>query len=316
MSEAVELIEKQTKPDEVPTMYIEVVTTGESGYVRDDTRGTPYEETINCAGITFVPNSGKMAEEIIDEKTGRPTGRFKNVPIRYIKDCPYIKVEDQKRFGYEKNSIATNDAIVITKGKSIIKREGDIALFDYLFNVFYNTTAPKRPRTAKAIFKVVEVEKKVNSGNEDKFLQAQAIIAVSTLVIKTGNSYKYKESKIDNILTAIEKFGGDNYSDKIKVLTDYAEKQPKSFLDITSKLENITITELMEAIELDLIRIAGSTAEYVESKKILASIPPELKSTAKKMEYVAELLQTPEYAQAYTEFRAKLEIAQEKSLQA
>lgn len=299
--------------DKVPTMYLEVVTQGDSGYVRDDTKGTAHEEKISCAEVTFVPNVGKMAEEIVDEK-GTGTGRFKNVPIRYIKDCPYIKVSDQKTHGYEKNTIATNDAIVIKKGKAIIKEEGDLALFSYIKNVFYNLSAPNRPRTAKAIFKVVEVEKNVSVINEGKFLQAKAIMFVETLVLKTGNTYKYKEDKIDNILTALSLFGGDNYSDKIRVLTDHAEKNPKTFLDIVSKMDNITITEVSHCLELNVIAFEGNSAVYVEGKKLVGIVNAEAKSTAKKIDALAELLQTPEYAQAYTELRAKLEIAQENNL--
>ncbi len=302
-----------TTAEKIPTMYLEVVTQGDSGYVRDDTRGTAHEEKISCAEVTFVPNVGKMAEEILDE-SGKGTGRFKNVPIRYIKDCPYIKVSEQKQHGYEKNTIATNDAIVIAKGKAIIKKEGDLALFDYLQNVFYNSAAPNRPRTAKAIFKVVEVEKNVSTINEGKFLQAKAIGFVETLVLKTGNSYKYQENKIDNILTALSLFGGDNYSDKIRVLTDYAEKHPKDFLDMTSKLDNITITEVSHSIELSVVQFEGNTLVYVADKKVVCIVPSEAKSQMKKIEAAAEVLKTPEYSQAYTELKAKLEIAQENSL--
>lgn len=304
---------------EVPTMYLEVVTTGESGYVRDDTAGTAHEETINCAEVTFIPNRGKMAEEILDEsnenKSFNPK-RYRNVEISYIKDCPYIKVEDQKKFGYERNKIATVDSIVIKKGKALIKREGDVALYDYIMNVFYNLSAPNRPKTAKALIKVVEIEKNISTRNEDKFLQARAITFVETLVIKTGQKYQYKESKIDNILTALKLFGGDNYSDKIRVLTEHAEKFPKEFLDIVSKLDNVTMTEITHALELDIIHFEGGIAQYVSDKKVVATITTEAKSQNKKIEALSDILQTPEYAQAYQELRAKLEIAKEKSLKA
>lgn len=303
--------------EQVPTMYIEVVTTGESGYVRDDTAGTAHEEVINCAEVTFLPNTGKMAKEILDTE-GNGTGKFEagNVNIRYIKDCPTIILEEQKKLGWEKNPISTNDAIVIKKGKSFIKREGDVALFDYLQKVFYNLKAPNRPRSAKALFTVVEIEKNISTINEGDFMQAEAVSFVRTLVLKTGNNYKYKENKIDNILTALSLFGGDSYSEKIRVLTDHAKKHPKEFLDITSKLENITATEISHALELNVIRFEGNTVEYVDGKKVLASIPLEAKSVSKKIEALTELLQTPEYAQAYTELKAKLEIAKENSLKA
>lgn len=316
MSQTAELVEK--KSDKVPEMYIELTVKGESGYVMDGTKGTPHEQTINCAGLAFVPSVGKMAVEIVDEN-GKGTGRYRNEEIRYIKDCPYITVADQKKYGYEKNKIATNDAIPIKKGSAIIRREGDVALYDYLMNVFYNADAPNRPKTLpknKAIYKVVEIEKNITKFNEDIFLQSEAIMYVKTLVLSSGKSFKYQENKIDNLITALNVFGGDNYSTKIRVLTDCAKKDPKGFLDLATKLESITITEITHALELDVIRFEGNTAEYVDGKKVLGTVPPEIKSQAKKIEALADILKTPEYAQAYTEFKAKLEIAQEKSLKA
>lgn len=315
MSETAQLVEKEIQKEEVPSMYIEVVAKGQSGYTLDGTAGTPHEQSINCAEITFIPNTGKMAEPILNAG-GKPTGNFRNVEIRYIKDCPTIRVDEQRKLGYEKSSIATNDSIAIKKGNALIKREGDVSFYDYLYFVYYNETAPNRPRSAKVLYRIVEVEKNVSRFNEDRFLQAKAISTVETLVLRVGKGYKFKENKIDNLLTALELFGGDNYSDKIRVLTDYAEKQPKDFLDIASKLDNITITEVTHAIELNVIGFEGNTAQYVETKTVVGIVNSEAKITAKKIEALAELLKTPEYAQAYTELKAKLEIAQEKIFKA
>jgi hypothetical protein len=302
------------KVNEAPMMILEVLTTGESGYVRDDTRGTDFEETINCPGLLAIPNTGLMAEEIIDN--GKPTGRYKNIKIRYIKDCPYIRVDEQEKYNIEKSNVVSNDSLSIKKGKAVLKREGDVAKFDYLKNVFWNLDAPNRSRTAKALFKVVELEQKVKAMNEDKFLQAEALTTVSRLVIKTGGQYKFKEDKIDNLLTALNKHGGDNYSEKINVLTNHAEKFPKEFLDIANTLDNITVTLIAHAIELNVIRFEGFTAEYVDSKSILATVSNENKSSSKKMEALSDMLKTPELAQAYQELQAKVEIAKENELKA
>lgn len=298
---------------EVPTMLIELINVGDTGYIMDGTEGTMHEQRIVAPPVSFIPNIGTMSEEILDEQTNKPTGRHANVKIRYIKNCPYIKISDQKKYGYEPG-IGTENAIAIKKGKEVIKREGDVALFDFLQKVFYNLSAPNRSKNAKAIFKVVEVEQKTTELNDDAFLSAEAVNHVKTLFLKTGNSYKYKEDKIDNLLTALSTFGGDSYSEKITVLRKYAEQFPKKFLDVFSTMDNIPITELTHAVELNVIRFEGVTAEYCESKEILAVVGNENKSQSKKIEALAELLRTPEYAQAYQNFRVKLEIAQEASL--
>lgn len=303
------------KSSKVPEMYIETLVKGASGYVRDDTVGTPFEEVINCAGIEFIPNTGYMSEEILDSD-GKGTGRYKNTAIRYIKNCPLIKVNEQKAADWEKSKISTSDSIQITKGKSIIKREGDIALYDYLKNVFWNAQAPNRPRSAKALFTVVELEKNVSDLNEKDFLEAKAVMLVEGLVLKTGKTHKFKENKIDNLLTAINTFGGDNYADKIRVLTSKAKEDPKSFLDIATKMEGVVVTEISHAMQLAVIQFVGNTLQYIGDKKIVVVVSEEYKSQSKKIEAAAELLKTPEYAQAYQELKAKLEIAEENQLKA
>lgn len=299
---------------EVPTMFIELVKQQDSGFVRDDTKGTPYEETIKTAGVLFIPNRGKMAEEIIDKATNKGTGRFNHVPIRYIKGCPYIKVEEQEKNNWLPSAISNEDQIAIKKGSSIVRKEDDM-LFDYLSNVFYNLNAPNRPVKAKSLFKVVEIDRKNEQLNERVFIKADALNYIAKLVVKSGkNSYKYKESQIDNLLTAMSEYGGDSYPEKINTLTRIAEKNPKALLDLAVKMDNLVMTEILHGIEFDVIVIKGNSVEYVADNKVLANLGTEKMSKDKQMETLAELLRTPEYAQSYTELKAKIELAQEKQL--
>lgn len=296
----------------VPSMYLETLQKSDSGYVRDDTAGTAYEERIDTAGITFIPNTGIMREEVIDEKTQKSVG-YVNVPIRYIKNCPYIRVDDQKKYGFEPAKIPSIDAISLRKGKAIVKDEGD-KLYEYLKNVNYNLSNPKRSPSAKALFKVVEVEKKVSDNNEFEFVRARAITYVESLVLKTGNSYKYKEDKIDNILTLIGVHGGDNYSEKINSLTHAAKNNPVVFLQMVTKADDILTTEVSHALELNVIAFKGNSVEGVDDKKIYANLGTEKMSQDRKITVFAELLRTPEFAGAYQEIKTKTELAHEKTL--
>ena len=298
---------------QVPKMFIELVDIGNSGWVREDTLGTDTEEVLNCAGLVPIPPTGMMAEEILDEK-GQPTGDFKNVEIRYIKNCKFIKVEDQKKYGYEPHRAGV-DIIHIKNGKELIERKGDVGKFDYLANVYYNASAPNRSNGAKALFKVVDNVKVVDKVNEDKFLQAEAISYVKTLLIKNGKEYQYKESKIDSILNMLGKHGGENYSEKINTLTSEAEKQPAKFLEAVTQLEQVTITEVSHALELNVIMFEGSSVVYVADKKVLCLLDGNVKSQDKKINALADLLKTPEYAQAYQELKAKNEVAETELLE-
>ena len=307
-------LESVSKPEAVKEMYLELVDTGDSGYVLDGSENTPFKETINCAGLAYVPSTGKMSVEIKDDN-GKGTGRYRNVSIRYIKDCPYIDVEEQKKFGWDKSKIPSVDAIQIFKGKTLIKREGDVALFDYLEKVFYNQTAVGRPKTAKAIFKVVSVIGKVDEVNEGEFLKAKAISYVSSLAVQKGKGqYSFKEAKIDNILTMLKLFGGDNYSEKINVLTVAAKKNPKDFLDAVTALEQVTLTEVSHALELNVIKFDGKSVQYVGDNKVLATLSEDANTQPKKIGEFSGMLQTPEFAAVYQELKAKIELAKDAQL--
>jgi len=151
--------------------------------------------------------------------------------------------------------------------------------------------------------------------NEAQFLQARAISYVETLVLKTGkSSFKFKEAKIDSILSMLSVHGGDNYAEKINALTHAAKKSPYEFLQTVTKLDQVVIVEITHAIELSVIRFEGATAEYCNNKKVLATVGTEFKSQDKKIEALADLLKTPEYAQAYQELKVAIEIAEEANL--
>lgn len=302
--------------EKVPTMFIELVDQQDSGYVRDDTAGTPYEEKITSPGVIFIPNTGKRAEAILNDK-GEETGRYAFVPIRYIKGCPFIDVSEQDKNGWKPNSISQEDAIQIRKGQAVVRQEGDIALFDYLEKVFYNLNSPNRSVKAKAFFKVVELDRETEVLNEKDFLIADAVKYVQSLVTKTGkNEYKYKEDKIDNILSVLGLFGGENYPSKINVLTHAAKNSAANFLQLVQKSDDIAVTEVSHAIELNVIQFNGNSVEFVEGKSLLANLGEGRFSVDKKVTILAEMLRTPEYAQAYQDMKVKTEIAQENSLKA
>lgn len=297
---------------QVPVMYLETLQRQDSGYVRDDTAGTAYEEKIDTAGITFIPNIGSMREQVLDVNE-KPTGGWMDVPIRYIKNCPYIRVDEQKKYGFEPHKIPSYDAISLKKGKAIVENSGD-KLYEYLKNVNYNLSNPNRSPKAKPLFKVVEIEKKVNDSNELDFVRARAVIYVESLVLKTGNSYKYKEDKIDSILTLIGVHGGDNYSEKINSLTHAAKNNPVVFLQMVTKADDILTVEVTHALEANVITFKGNTVEGVEDKKVYANLGTEKMSHDRKITVLAELLRTPEYASAYQDIKTKTELAQEKML--
>lgn len=319
-----------TAENNIPTMLISLIDQQDSGWVCDDTVGTAHEQRICAPGVLFVPNKGKRSVPILDDN-GKTIG-YKSIPIQYIKGCEEIDVEKQRKLGFrpddkgvfnQGNSIPTEDAIVIKKGNSIIKREGDTALFDYLSVVMYNLSAPNRTKASKAIFKVVEVDKQTETLNEKDFLESDAVAYVQTLLMKQGKGYKYKEDKIDSLLSILGLYGGDTFPNKINTLTLAAKGRinqdgltitTKQFLDIVTKLDETTITEVTHALQLDVIKFEGNSVLYTDGGKVLASLGDTKMKHNQKIEALSELLKTPEYAQSYQELKAKSELAQEKTL--
>lgn len=297
------LIKKEEEPK---VLILETLERRDSGYVNLDTKGTAHEERIDTASVRFVPNRGKMAKKDTN-------GRTIYVPIRYIKGSSEIEVSKQKELGITPN-LPEADTIQIDKGVKIVKEEGDLALYNYLSNVFYNVDAPHRSKNAKAIFRVVQVDKKSESLNEKSFLRADAVNYVAGLVLRTGkDSFRYQEAKIDNILEVMNVLGGDSYSQKINALTRLAESDPAGFLQKVKTLENVVITEITHALELSVITFVGNNVEYVEDKKVVANLGDAKMKKDKQIEALSDLLRTPEYASAYQELKAKTEIAAEKN---
>lgn len=318
-----------TIEDKIPSMFISLIDQQDSGWVCDDTAGTPNEKRICSAGMFFIPNKGKRCEPILDSN-GKTIG-YKNILIQYIKGCDVIDVEEQRKRGFRPDSkgvynqgsgIPSNDTIAIKKGNSLTKREGDTALFDYLSVVTYNLSAPHRNKKDKAFFKIIELEKQTETLNEKDFLEADAVAYVQTLLIKQGKGYKYKEDKIDSLLSVLGIYGGDNYPSKINTLTlaakgkisqDGAYITTKKFLEIVTKLDETIITEVTHALQFDVIKFEGNSVISTDSNKVMAFLGDAKMKQNQKIEAFSELLKTPEYSQSYQELKAKLELAQEKS---
>lgn len=307
MSVAEKNPEVKTQPR---VMVIESIEKRDSGYVRTDTKGTRHEEKIDCPSVIFIPNRGKIAKKTVIN--GKETIIY--VKARYIKGCSEIEEQKQKELGIDIKDLLPSDSVIqLDKGVRMIREEGDLALFAYLENVLYNENAPNRQGSkAKAIFKVVEVDQKNESLNQRSFLTAEAVGYVASLVLKVGkDSFKYKESKIDNILQVLNEAGGEGYAEKVNTLTRLAELNPTKFLQTVKSLENTIVTEITEALELNVIQLTAKTAEFVEDKKMLANFGEVKLKKEKQIETLADLLRTPEYAAAYQELKAKIEIAQE-----
>lgn len=299
--------------EKAPILYIELCDRRKSGFILDGTHGTPHEVELDSPTARFIPNTGFRLAKGKNPETQED--EFYNEEIRYIKNQREISVARQKQMGIEPRRASLEDKIILEKGNMSVAREGSyISLYDFLSQVFYSEQAKGRPENLQPIYRIVEIDEEADEINEYDTLVADAIQFVKQFYQKVGkNDYKYNEDKIDSLCQLFAVFA-ETYSQKVTALNGIAKMNPKDFLEKAVRFEQTTITEISHGLQLDVIRINKGTAEYVGKEKIIKILGEKLKRE-KQIEQLSDWFRTSEGNEAYTEFRAELEAAKEKSLQ-
>lgn len=293
-----------------PEIFIELFDKRNSGFILDGTENTIAMEELNCPTIRWIPNEGKKG---IMENNAR-----KDVPIRFIKGCDTIDIEEQVKRGFKPNHY--EDKIPIEKGYATIIREGNTAsLYDYLTSVYYNADAPHRSPTAAKLFKIVQLDKEAEGYNEEDVVRAHAIMFVDGLRIKTGNDkegkalYKYNEDRI-SALCALLNVTGETPATQIFQIMSKAKSDSRYFMETVEKFEQTIITEVSHALELNVIKFDDNTAMYFNESKIIKNLGTQKLKKEEKIEQLADYLKTREGNPELTELRAKLDLAKEQAL--
>jgi hypothetical protein len=324
--------EEVREEEKAPILYIEVFDRRDSGFYMDTdgtpagTRGTKFEIGIDCPTASFIPNRGfrKGYKDVIDRITGKPvidkkTGEKKvqsyHEAIRYIKHETEISVEKQKMLGIVPHRAGQEDMIEIKKGNMTIIREGSfISLYDYILEAFYNGSNPDRSPGAAKLYRVIELGKEEEEMNDDDIMMADALMFIARFYQRTGKGkYKYNEEKINGLCELFTIFG-ETMSGKVSALNSLAKTDPEGFLKKATKFEQVTITEITHALQLNVIRFKENVVEYVKKEKVLGSLGTGKMTHENKIEKLADLLHAPEMKAEYEEFQLELEVAQEEAL--
>lgn len=309
-------IEEIQEVEKAPVLFIELVDQGNSGFIQDGTENTPTPNQLRAPSVRFIPNEGFRRGLRIDIVNGKEKKVYYNEKIRYIKNEEVISVSEQKRLGIEPSPLATEDKIAIEKGYATIVREGaSVGLYDFILDAYYNGSNPNRSEKATELYRVVELDKKAEAFNEDELVAADAVKYVGTLYTKLGpgKGYQYDEDKINAVCEMLAVVAMTPAT-RIQALMSLAKQRPEWFLDKVTKLEQVTITEIMHALELNVIRFNGNTAEYVEKDKILKNLGAGKYSHDTKITRLGDFLRTSEGHEAYMELKAEIQVAMEKHL--
>lgn len=298
--------------EKAPTLFIELADQRDSGWRMDSTSGeyNPHGQKITCPSAEFIPSRGFRLVKGKNPNTGED--EWYNEEIRYIKNQRVLSVEEQNRKGIKPSRNHLDDKIIVKGGNFSVTREGHhIGLYDYLMDVFYNGSNPKRPDSAKKIYIVKEVGKNEEEWNEFDVAQSDAIQFLKTLFYKNGKSYVYDEPKINALCNMFLIFA-ESPAGKVTGLMAHAKKDPAAFLDKAMKFEQTIATIVAHAVELSVIKFEGNTAVYCNKDKVIADLGRGNIKHDKKITKLAELLGTDEYRDAYQELQIELETAREK----
>ena len=300
--------------EKVPVIFIELSDKRTSGFILDGTEGTPHQVELDSPSVRFIPNVGYRKGVKIDVVNGKKVETRYNERIRYIRNETEISMSEQKRLGIEPNPQAKEDKILIEKGFATIAREGsDVGLFDFILQSYYNGTNLDRSDKATNIYRVIELDKKAESENdEDEFL-AQAILYVTSLREKVGDEYVYNEPKIDAVCTLFNVIA-ESYPTKIQALRAFAKQFPTQFLAKVSKLGATAATEIAHGLQLNVINFEGNSAVYVNKQKVIKVLGSGNMTMDKKISALADYFNTKDGYEAYNEFKAELDAAKEKSI--
>lgn len=304
----------EVKENQIPVMFIELVEKGDSGFIQDGTAGTPFEVRLNAPSITWIPTEGWRKQK--KDEHGKTLKTPFNERIRYISSESEISIKKQKELGIEPTRGGKGDKIIFEKGYfTIAREEPNIGLYDYLKESFYNQNNPDRSAKATAIYKVIEPDKDAEIFNEDEMASADAIQYIGTLYSKVGEKqYKYHHEKIDGLCSMLEIFA-ETSAAKIQSIITVAKIHPRKFMNIVTRWEQTTETEVTHALSFNVIFFDKNVAQYKAKDKVIKSLGTENLTQNQKVTKLADWLRTAEGHQEYMELKAELEAAQEKSLQ-
>ena len=293
-----------------PVMYLELIEKRNSGFVKKGTQGTAFHEELNCPNIRWINNSGYKGIKEVHE--GRETTVFKE--IRWIKNCPTIIKEEQVRMNIKPNPY--EDKIPFEKGFATVVRDGStITLYDYLKEVFWNADAEYRPETADAIYRVMQLDKQAEEIDESDIIMADAIKLVASLRTQTSAkdiAYKYNEERLNSICELCAVYA-DSTATKFHALMSLAKTRPAWFNDLVVKFEQMILTEVTHAVELEVVRFDGNTAIYQDGEKVIKNLGMGNLSRDSKIEKLSDFLKTKEGNAELTEMRAKVALTQANS---
>lgn len=289
-----------TKKDEV--IMLELRDRRQSNVFQDGTDNNPI--FLDAPNFCWIPNEGMRLNEVTN----------KLEKIRFLENDTSILVEDQdaRKVLVDK----TKNKITFEKGLAYLYvSQNTEHLIEYIKTALYCGSS-KRPKNCQAtiLYDVVDLAKKAEQVNEGEKDVVEALSILYKLKNKKDGLYVYNEEKIELYSNLLSVYGGETTAEKFNALILIAKTRPIDFISLVSTFDNTIKEEVGQAIKMDIISVTDGVASFSDGDKIIKPFPQEIKTSAQKIEFIADYLRTPEAAELLTEMRVRVDSKKQQKL--
>lgn len=276
-----------------------------SGFIKEGTENTRYPEELTAPLRLRVPNTGVRVEKDKD-------GRTRHVRIRYIKNCPTIDVEQQRKDGWEPNNDLETDQIYFLNGTLAVVNDGDgRTLYEFLTQNIEFADAPNRPSDADApLYYRHNKEKLAEEVLKNHTLISKANRIVEGLYQEAPGGNVYDEERID-FLCLIVGIKADDYASKTAALLEYAKVAPKNIVQAVDDHMNRLRADVIQARNLGVIGMVDGKLLLLSTQTPVYTFSKRAKDESAQIDEVIKFLTADEMGvQFYDTMKNGIEQAQ------
>lgn len=293
-----------------PPLILQLCERRPSAFIMKGTEGSDNPDRLDTSSEYLLLNTSIM----IDAKGQR-------VPIRYIKGCEKISIEEQEKDKRKPNP--REDYIAFSFGTLTVERDGlHIGLYDYLANHANNRSLDpsRRPTGAENVFYQINTEKEAEDDLEDVDDIAEALATIVSLREKipaSGGkpaSFDYDTERIDYLCKLFGVIGIETEAEKLQVLRAVANANPKFFNDLIKEATTDLRIAITTARELGVIATDGPDASWVDDGKSFYKFK-EKKNFNKRIDELIEHFNNKENQMDLDVLRTKVAAKKESLLQ-
>lgn len=294
----------------VETMVLELTDRRATGWVLDGSEESGMPLQLDTSSSTCI--KARSVVKSVKEVDGKDTIVFR--PIRYIKGCTTIFVDEQEKMGVKPNpQVDLQDLYFINGTKTVTNKPGEKSLFDYLKNYEGNEDNKNRPDSARVCFRELKSKEIAESSITDFDADLEARNYLKKL--KTGErngSVQYKKKEIDFLCTLFNLPYLANYPEKFNSLIAIAVANPVKFNESVANAKSGMLADINLSIKLGVVKLDSTKAVLTQNNSVLASFSSS--KTQDQLEELASFFLSESGEMSYRQFEIELKAAKERAV--